>query len=297
VAFTSNTFKFNTIGIDCAGNANPLIRNNVLACNINYAVRNQTLSFAVQADSNWWGDATGPYHPTLNPAGTGSTVSDSVNFTPWMLEWSNTPPVVFDLLGPPDNAVVATPFPVLTWENTVDPDCWDTVEQYLQYGKDSTFAMGSYIEHGPMQGTRDSLTMALESGEQYYWRVLAKDDRGAVTVCRPGFWTFGVPAYADVPMAGGVPLTFAVSRSAPNPFSASTAFEVALPERVRVSIRIFDVAGREVRSLREREYEAGRYVIRWDGTSDEGAWLGPGVYFCRVDAGRHRATSRLVRLR
>jgi parallel beta-helix repeat protein len=33
---------------------------------------------------NWWGDASGPYHPTLNPSGLGDTVSDYVDFDPWL---------------------------------------------------------------------------------------------------------------------------------------------------------------------------------------------------------------------
>ena len=35
---------------------------------------------------NWWGNATGPYHPTLNSGGTGDNVSDYVNFDPWLLQ-------------------------------------------------------------------------------------------------------------------------------------------------------------------------------------------------------------------
>jgi hypothetical protein len=38
----------------------------------------------VNARKNWWGSATGPYHPTLNPGGTGDHVSDLVNFVPWL---------------------------------------------------------------------------------------------------------------------------------------------------------------------------------------------------------------------
>ena len=38
---------------------------------------------AQDATNNWWGAASGPYHPTLNPGGTGSEVSDNVLFDPW----------------------------------------------------------------------------------------------------------------------------------------------------------------------------------------------------------------------
>jgi hypothetical protein len=39
---------------------------------------------STDAESNWWGDSTGPYHPTLNPSGAGDTVSDFIDFVPWL---------------------------------------------------------------------------------------------------------------------------------------------------------------------------------------------------------------------
>ncbi|MCK4941592.1 T9SS type A sorting domain-containing protein, partial [candidate division WOR-3 bacterium] len=41
-------------------------------------------SVTVNADSNWWGHASGPYHPTTNPSGLGDSVSDYVDFDPWL---------------------------------------------------------------------------------------------------------------------------------------------------------------------------------------------------------------------
>jgi hypothetical protein len=38
----------------------------------------------ISAENNWWGDASGPYHPTLNPSGLGDEVSDDVDFEPWL---------------------------------------------------------------------------------------------------------------------------------------------------------------------------------------------------------------------
>ena len=39
----------------------------------------------INAEHNWWGDSTGPYHPDSNPGGLGDTVSDYVDFDPWLL--------------------------------------------------------------------------------------------------------------------------------------------------------------------------------------------------------------------
>mgnify|MGYP001611281912 CR=1 FL=1 len=38
----------------------------------------------INAENNWWGNASGPYHTTLNPTGTGNNVSNNVDFIPWL---------------------------------------------------------------------------------------------------------------------------------------------------------------------------------------------------------------------
>lgn len=38
----------------------------------------------VDAEDNWWGHSSGPYHPTDNPSGQGDEVSDNINFIPWL---------------------------------------------------------------------------------------------------------------------------------------------------------------------------------------------------------------------
>jgi parallel beta-helix repeat protein len=63
----------------------PIIQYNNIINNDGFGVRNVDTSVTVNAEYNWWGDATGPYHAT-NPAGMGDTVSDHVDFDPWLVE-------------------------------------------------------------------------------------------------------------------------------------------------------------------------------------------------------------------
>ena len=55
-----------------------------------------------------------------------------------------------------------------------------------------------------------------------------------------------------------------------------------LPRADRVRVDIFDVRGRLMRNLVDREYEPGEWEARWDGSDDSGRSLPPGVYFTRV---------------
>ena len=56
--------------------------------NVGYGILNvlDPDTFLINAENIWWGHATGPYHPTTNPGGLGDTVSDYVDFDPW-LSW------------------------------------------------------------------------------------------------------------------------------------------------------------------------------------------------------------------
>jgi len=58
------------------------IYNNAYGVYVDPDLNNNNETF--DARYNWWGTATGPYHPTLNPTGTGSEVGDYVDFIPWM---------------------------------------------------------------------------------------------------------------------------------------------------------------------------------------------------------------------
>ena len=71
-----------------------------------YASKNASFD----ARYNWWGDASGPQHPTLNPTGIGNAVSDNVNFSPWLFA-KKVPPLVHNvaIIGITINATMVLP--------------------------------------------------------------------------------------------------------------------------------------------------------------------------------------------
>jgi len=81
-----NTLTGNTTGIavgyDGSDTAVVVARDNDLSGNASYGIEKQGTP-DVDAIQNWWGDASGPYHATLNPTGLGVPVSDNVLFEPW----------------------------------------------------------------------------------------------------------------------------------------------------------------------------------------------------------------------
>jgi hypothetical protein len=69
----------------------------------------------------------------------------------------------------------------------------------------------------------------------------------------------------------------------PNPFRASTAMSIYLPEASRARLTVHDVLGRRVRTLVEELRPAGPSAATWDGRDDSGRPVGGGVYFLRLD--------------
>jgi len=70
-------------GLQVSNNKQPTLSYNHIYDNA-FGLRNQTPATIVNATYHWWGDPTGPLHPTQNPGGLGNGVSDGVIFTPWL---------------------------------------------------------------------------------------------------------------------------------------------------------------------------------------------------------------------
>ncbi len=120
----SNIITNNYIGIYSNSTANPLISGNMIADNSYYGVYNRATSVTINAENNWWGDASGPYNSTSNPTAVGDDVSSYVDFDPWL----TADPTIADTTPPADVELsttskdVWTPSIVLNWTNPTDAD-------------------------------------------------------------------------------------------------------------------------------------------------------------------------------
>ena len=95
---------------------------------------------------------------------------------------------------------------------------------------------------------------------------------------------------------GNTPLitTLTVLQNQPNPFAGTTDLRVGLPANSDLSIEVFDVAGRRVRTQSLAHQTAGWRTIPFDGRDDGGHSLASGVYFYRVRAGGKTVTNKMV---
>ncbi len=106
----------------------------------------------------------------------------------------------------------------------------------------------------------------------------------------------GLPKHDDVADAAA-PEAFALRPNYPNPFAAETTIPYALPEAARVTIRVYDVLGRDVATLVNGERLAGLHQARWDGLLRDGRSAGSGLYVVRMTAGAVVRTLKVLRVR
>lgn len=89
-----------------------------------------------------------------------------------------------------------------------------------------------------------------------------------------------------------------LAQNVPNPFNPSTTIAYSLSGAGSVRLRIYDVAGRQVRTLLdEQRSPAGQAEVVWDGRNDRGAAVASGVYFYRLEAGSFVSTRKMVLLK
>jgi FlgD Ig-like domain/FG-GAP-like repeat len=95
-----------------------------------------------------------------------------------------------------------------------------------------------------------------------------------------------------------LPSDYKLSANYPNPFNPSTSFSITLPLDKAVSVRVYDVSGRLVRTIaNNRVYTAGTYEFTWDGTSDAGAQVASGTYLYTLEYGNFRQSQTMVLLK
>jgi sugar lactone lactonase YvrE len=80
-----------------------------------------------------------------------------------------------------------------------------------------------------------------------------------------------------------IPSTFQLSQNYPNPFNPTTNFKYSLPKASKIKMVVYDIFGREVKTLLNNEMkEAGSYTITWDGKNNMGNRVASGTYFYRM---------------
>ena len=150
---------------------------------------------------------------------------------------------------------------------------------------DPLVIMGSHNWSTAAEQDNDENTLIIHSGEiarQYVQEFAAryKESGGTGTIT-------GVSN-----ISSSVPVRFNVSQNYPNPFNPATNFQFQIQTAVHVTIKVYDVLGREVVTLLDEVKPAGIYQITWNASA-----LTTGVYFYKVQAGIFNAVKKAILLK
>ena len=94
-----------------------------------------------------------------------------------------------------------------------------------------------------------------------------------------------------------VPMEFALQQNYPNPFNPSTQIQYALPTDANVTIAIYDLVGRQIRTLVNEQVTAGYHSTLWNATNDMGSPVSAGVYIYTITANDFRDVKKMILLK
>ncbi|MBP65616.1 MAG: hypothetical protein CL727_07620 [Chloroflexi bacterium] len=94
-----------------------------------------------------------------------------------------------------------------------------------------------------------------------------------------------------------IPNVFALHQNYPNPFNPFTTVRYDLPEDAMVNITIYNMIGRQVRTLISNHQSAGYKSVQWNATNDAGSPVSAGIYLYMIQTGEFRQTKKMVLLK
>ena len=94
-----------------------------------------------------------------------------------------------------------------------------------------------------------------------------------------------------------IPVTFALHANYPNPFNPTTTISYDLPERAQVTLDIYDILGKQIKTLVNQSQDAGNKIAVWDGTDNLGRQVSAGVYLYQIQAGGFAQTRKMLLLK
>ena len=164
----------------------------------------------------------------------------------------------------------------------------------------------SLVAHWPMEGDNQdpesNLILEDESGNQnngalsgyvWFWAVQTGNYIWSTSMRYLGFDISNALSVDDI----SVPMEFALHQNYPNPFNPTTSIKFDLPNAGNVKLVIYDMMGREVRTLLNNNINAGFQSVKWDATNDFGKPVSAGVYIYQIQADGFIQSKKMILLK
>jgi len=187
------------------------------------------------------------------------------------------------LLTYPENNSVVFEAPWFSWQRVYG------MLYRLQISTDQSF---NYIESdGIFMLNYAHPYMNYKDSTRYYWRSRTENQIGVSDWS--DVWSFSAGHIVGVENDNNSqPTFFSLSQNYPNPFNPTTSLQYTVGSLQFVTIKVYDLLGREIATLINEEKPVGEYEVEFDGTG-----LPSGIYFYRIKAGSFINTKKMVLLR
>ena len=152
-----------------------------------------------------------------------------------------------------------------------------------------------------LQTSTGDTVIAFTYSDEYPWpsscdglgySLMRKPDRLYMDPNDPDSWCASLVIHGNIVKERQLPETYLLRQNYPNPFNSSTTIAFSLPSKSFVTIKIFDVIGREVAAIVNEELSEGSYTRQWNAQR-----ISSGVYFYRIRAGNFVETKKMILLR
>jgi len=178
------------------------------------------------------------------------------------------------LVSPANGALLVETNPLLDWDSSA------TAENYkIQVSTDSLFTSTVYDSSGITITEFQIPNNGLNINTTYYWRVNARNAGGTSSYSTIFHFTTGA---TNITHNNEIPKEFKLYNSYPNPFNPSTKIKFDIPKASYVKLIVYDVLGREIKTLVNEKLNAGRYEVSWPAPTGDGSSYPSGVYFYRL---------------
>lgn len=188
------------------------------------------------------------------------------------------------LLFPGNDSILVNPQAlILDWDSTV------TANEYrILIANDSLFT-STFVDTMINASSFDFNNWPTVNKDNLYWKVRTINNGGVGPWSEVNYFSI---ILTDVQNETRLPKEFALMQNYPNPFNPSTRISYQLPTQSHVTLKVFDLLGREVTTLVNRIEEPGYKSVNFVANG-----LPSGLYYYRLQAGNYVETERLLFLR
>ena len=172
----------------------------------------------------------------------------------------------------------------LTWETSSESD---NLGFYVSRAtkKDGPFVQIGNLIPSQKSGRYQFVDQDITPGEKYYYQLQDVQTDGSRH------------DHETIMIEPALPTKLTLYQNYPNPFNPSTEIRFELPKPDHVSLVIFDILGRQVRTLIDKEMKPGYYSYKWNGLNADDLQVAAGVYYVLLQTAKKRFVKKMVLLR